>query len=126
MRKGFTMIELVIIIVILAVLAAVAIPRYIDLQNQANESAEAGVAGGVRAGIATAYIEQCATGACNWPTSLDSVAVSTTCDSTNPCFGNVLEQEGLADGSWAKDATGDYDGPDGGSYSYNSADGSFE
>ncbi|MCK4912222.1 MAG: prepilin-type N-terminal cleavage/methylation domain-containing protein [Candidatus Omnitrophica bacterium] len=126
MRKGFTMIEVVIVIVVLAVLAAVAIPRYIDLQNQANESAEAGVAGGVRAGIATYYIEQCAGGSCVWPTTLDSVAVSTTCDATNPCFGSVLEQSGIADGSWAKDAFGDYNGPDGGSYTYDNTDGSFE
>lgn len=126
MRKGFTMIELVMVIVILAVLAAVAIPRYIDLQDQANESAEAGITGGVRAGIATSYIEQCASGSCAWPTTLDGVAVSTTCDATNPCFGNVLEQGGVADGSWAKDASGDYYGPDGGSYTYDSTDGSFE
>ncbi|MDO8425923.1 MAG: prepilin-type N-terminal cleavage/methylation domain-containing protein, partial [Deltaproteobacteria bacterium] len=34
-NKGFTLIELVMVIVILAILAAVAIPRFIDLQSDA-------------------------------------------------------------------------------------------
>lgn len=36
--KGFTLVELVIIIVVLGILAAVAIPKYFDLQSQARES----------------------------------------------------------------------------------------
>ncbi|MDP3704850.1 MAG: type II secretion system protein [Legionellaceae bacterium] len=44
-QKGFTMIELVIVIVILGILAAVAIPRFIDLQSNAQQAAIDGVAG---------------------------------------------------------------------------------
>jgi len=41
-RRGFTLIELVMIIVILGLLAIVAVPRYIDLRERALQSAGLG------------------------------------------------------------------------------------
>lgn len=54
-QRGFTLIELVMVIVILGVLAAVAIPKFVDLKGDAEAAALQGVAGGLASASAVNY-----------------------------------------------------------------------
>lgn len=54
-KRGFTLIELVMIIVILGILVAAAIPKFVDLTTQAKISATKGGLAAMRATIAIQY-----------------------------------------------------------------------
>lgn len=54
-QSGFTLIELIMVIVVLGALAVSVIPRYVDLQTEADDAAIEGVAGSVAAGMAINY-----------------------------------------------------------------------
>ena len=53
--KGFTLIEVVLVITILGVLAAFAVPRFADLKSGARAAALDGMVGSIRGGAAMAH-----------------------------------------------------------------------
>ena len=114
LKKGFTLIELVMVIVIIGILAIVAIPRFINMQSDASAAAEAGIVGGVRSAIVTYYSNHKAFSA-----TLDN-ASSGDCTTGNPCFINVLTQGGVTS-EWRKIDDAHYRGPTGTVYTYSLA-----
>ncbi|MDD5209587.1 MAG: prepilin-type N-terminal cleavage/methylation domain-containing protein [Elusimicrobiales bacterium] len=55
LRKGFTLIELMIVVAIIGILAAIAIPKFADLINKAKEGSTKGALSSVRSAVQVYY-----------------------------------------------------------------------
>jgi prepilin-type N-terminal cleavage/methylation domain-containing protein len=104
-EKGFTLIELVMVIAILGILSAAAMPLFADLTADAHAAARDGMVGAIRGGINTLYAK-----AVTDPAIDNEFVIELDGENGGPCtncFHEVLSYP-VSDGSWSKTGENSY------------------
>jgi prepilin-type N-terminal cleavage/methylation domain-containing protein len=84
-EKGFTLVELMIVVAIIGVLAAVAIPKFAQMLEKSREGATKGNLGAIKSAVSNYYADQQG----NYPQTLDTLTWSTSINgivTTYPAF----------------------------------------
>ena len=109
-QKGFTLIELMIVVAIIGILAAIAIPAYQDYTIRSQVTEGMNLAGAVKAAVAETFAQ---TG--TWPVSLTDIGVVDDAGAETPPMGKYVQSvdmsgPGTIQITYASKSAGDFQG----------------
>ncbi len=137
-QKGFTLIEVMVVIIVMALLSVLALPRVISIITQAKKASAQAVVAAVRSGIANNKIASISEGnpTGTYVAQLTNGSTNAACNALgggNRCFDNIMEAgQGVSDSRWVRANAGgaatfrfDTGGSADCTYTYNASNGTF-
>lgn len=109
-QRGFTLIELMIVVAIIGILAAVALPAYQDYTARAQVSEAMTMLGGLKVPTSEAISNNALTQACSTAASVPDDSGTTDVDESKPAGALAAENKLVLSGKYVKDIGATVDG----------------